>query len=247
MTQIVVQDDYKVSLDVFEGPLDLLLYLIKKDEVDIYNIPIERVTKQYMEYLSLMKLLDLNIAGEFIVMAATLMMIKSRMLLPVDVRPDLEEEEEDPRWELVKQLVEYKKFKEAAAHLQHREYLQENVFALGSDAAAGVDEGPGIGLGDVSLFDLITAFNDALKKVKVEEFGEIHDERFTVTDKIEFVLSTVKTKGKVSFSTLFEKAASRNEIVFTFLAVLELIRLRQLMAQQDGDFGEIMIVTEAVV
>lgn len=247
MTQIVVQDDYKVSLEVFEGPLDLLLYLIKKDEVDIYNIPIEKVTKQYMEYLSLMKLLDLNIAGEFIVMAATLMMIKSRMLLPVDVRPDMEEEEEDPRWELVKQLVEYKKFKEAAAHLQHREYLQENVFALGSDASAGVEEGPGIGLGDVSLFDLITAFNDALKKVKVEEFGEIHDERFTVTDKIEFVLGTIKAQGKVSFSTLFEKAASRNEIVCTFLAVLELIRLRQLMAQQDGDFGEIVIVNGSEV
>ncbi len=247
MTQIVVQDDYKLSLEVFEGPLDLLLYLIKKEEVDIYNIPIERVTKQYMEYLSLMKMLDLNIAGEFIVMAATLMMIKSRMLLPVDVRPDMEEEEEDPRWELVKQLVEYKKFKEAAAHLQHREYLQENVFALGSDASAGVEEGPGIGLGDVSLFDLITAFNDALKKVKVEEFGEIHDERFTVTDKIELVLGTLKAKGKVSFSTLFEKAASRYEIVCTFLAVLELIRLRQLMAQQDGDFGEIVIVTKAEV
>lgn len=104
MTQVVVQDDYKVQLEVFEGPLDLLLYLIKKDEVDVYNIPIERVTKQYMEYLSLMKLLDLNIAGEFIVMAATLMMIKSRMLLPVDERPEMEEEEEDPRWELVKQL-----------------------------------------------------------------------------------------------------------------------------------------------
>lgn len=247
MTQMVVQDDYKVSLEVFEGPLDLLLYLIKKDEVDIYNIPVERVTKQYMEYLSLMKLLDLNIAGEFIVMAATLMMIKSRMLLPVDERPEMEEEEEDPRWELVKQLVEYKKFKEAASHLQHREYLQENVFTLGSDAAAGIDEGPGIGLGDVSLFDLITAFNDALKKVKVEEFGEIHDERFTVTDKIEFVLDAVKTRGKVSFSALFEKAASRNEIVCTFLAILELIRLRQLMAQQDGDFGEIVIVNEAEV
>ncbi|MEI6562731.1 MAG: segregation/condensation protein A [bacterium] len=247
MTQIVVQDDYKVSLEVFEGPLDLLLYLIKKDEVDIYNIPIERVTKQYMEYLSLMKLLDLNIAGEFIVMAATLMMIKSRMLLPVDVRPEIEDEEEDPRWELVKQLVEYKKFKEAASHLQHREYLQENVFAFGSDASGGIEEGPGVGLGDVSLFDLISAFNDALKKIKVEDFGEIHDEQFTVVDKIEFVLGTVKTKGKVTFSALFEKAASRNEIVCTFLAILELIRLRQLGAQQDADFGEIVIVKEADV
>lgn len=244
MTQIVVQDDYKVQLDVFEGPLDLLLYLIKKDEVDVYNIPIERVTKQYMEYLSLMKLLDLNIAGEFIVMAATLMMIKSRMLLPVDERPEIEEEEEDPRWELVKQLVEYKKFKEAASHLQHREFLQENVFSRGADATAGVEAEPGVGIGDVSLFDLISAFNEALKKVKVEEFGEIYDEKFTVVDKIEFVLGAIREKGKVSFASLLEKAASRNEIVCTFLAILELIRLRQLTAQQDGHFGDIVIMQE---
>ena len=245
MTQIVVQDDYKVQLDVFEGPLDLLLYLIKKDEVDIYNIPIERVTKQYMEYLSLMKLLDLNIAGEFIVMAATLMMIKSRMLLPVEERPEMEEEEEDPRWELVKQLVEYKKFKDAAAHLQHREYLQENVFSRGAEAIVPAESDPGVGLGDVSLFDLISAFNEALKKVKVEEFGEIYDEKFTVVDKIEFVMGTIKEKGKVSFKSLLENVTTRNEIVCTFLAILELIRLRQLVALQDGHFGDIVISNEA--
>ena len=243
MTQVVVQDEYKVQLDVFEGPLDLLLYLIKKDELDVYDIPIERVTRQYMEYLSLMKLLDLNIAGEFIVMAATLMMIKSRMLLPVDERPEMEDEEEDPRWELVKQLVEYKKFKEAASHLQEREYLQENVFGRGIDTGV-VEPEPGVRLGDVSLFDLISAFNEALKKVKVEEFGEIYDEKFTVVDKIEFVLGTLREKGKAAFSSLFEKAASRTEIVCTFLAILELIRLRQLVAQQEGDFGEIFISRE---
>jgi segregation and condensation protein A len=244
MTNLVVQDDYKVQLDVFEGPLDLLLYLIKKDEVDIYNIPIERVTKQYMEYLSVMKLLDLNIAGEFIVMAATLMMIKSRMLLPVEDRPEMEAEEDDPRWELVRQLVEYKKFKEAAAHLQQREYLQENVFSRGLDPILPADPEPGIGLGDVGLFDLIAAFNEALKKVRVEEFGEIIDDRFTVVDKIEHVLERLRDKGKVVFTTLFANAASRNEIVCTFLAVLELIRLRQVVAQQDSDFGEIVIAKE---
>lgn len=245
MTHVVVQDDYKVQLEVFEGPLDLLLYLIKKDEVDIYNIPIERITRQYMEYLSVMKLLDLNIAGEFIVMAATLMMIKSRMLLPVEERPDMEQEEEDPRWELVRQLVEYKKFKEAAAHLQQREYLQENVFARGLDPVLPAEPETGVGLGDVGLFDLIAAFNEALKKVKVEEFGEIVDDRFTVVDKIEHVLASVRTQGKVMFSTLFADAASRHEIVCTFLAVLELIRLRQLVAQQDKDFGDIVIAKEA--
>ena len=157
----------------------------------------------------------------------------------------MEEEEEDPRWELVKQLVEYKKFKEAASHLQQREYLQENVFTRGGDAGVVAEPEPGIGLGDVSLFDLISAFNEALKKVKVEEFGEIYDEKFTVVDKIEFVLGTLKEKGKASFSSLFEKAASRNEIVCTFLAILELIRLRQLVALQEGDFGDIVISKEA--
>ncbi len=112
------QDDYKVQLEVFEGPLDLLLYLIKRDELDIYDIPIERITQQYMQYLDVMKMLDLSIAGEFLVMAATLMMIKSRMLLPVEERPELEAEEDDPRWDLVRQLVEYKKFKDAADHLE---------------------------------------------------------------------------------------------------------------------------------
>jgi segregation and condensation protein A len=141
--------------------------------------------------------------------------------------------------------VEYKKFKEAASHLQQREYLQENVFTRGLDAGVVVEPEPGVGLGDVSLFDLISAFNEALKNIKVEEIGEIYDEKFTVVDKIEFVLGTLKEQGKASFSTLFAKAASRNEIVCTFLAILELIRLRQLVAQQDGDFGEIIIAKQS--
>jgi segregation and condensation protein A len=236
------RDEYKVQLEVFEGPLDLLLYLIKKDELDIYDIPIERITAQYMEYLSVMRMLDLNIAGEFIVMAATLMMIKSRLLLPVEERPELEEEEDDPRWDLVRQLLEYKKFKEAASHLQEREYLQENVFTRGLEPAVPVEPDPGLVLGDVSLFDLIAAFNETLKRLKPEEFGEIVDDRFTVVDKIEFVLTSVKEHGKVVFSKLFAEAVTRPEIICTFLALLELIRLRQVTASQDQDFGEIVIV-----
>ena len=157
---MVVHDEYKVELEVFEGPLDLLLYLIKKEEVDIYNIPIEKITSQYMEYLNLMRMLDLNIAGEFIVMAATLMMIKSRMLLPVEERPELEEEEEDPRWDLVKQLIEYKKFKDAAIHLQEREINQEDIFSLGGGNIVLEPDDPGMILQDISLFDLISAFKD---------------------------------------------------------------------------------------
>lgn len=245
MTAFPVQDDYKVQLEIFEGPLDLLLYLIKKDEVDIYDIPIERITSQYMEYLAVMKMLDLTIAGEFIVMAATLMMIKSRMLLPVEERPEMEEEEEeDPRWELVRQLVEYKKFKEAASHLQHREFIQENVFARGLEPVVAAEPETGLDIGDVSIFDLIAAFNEALKRIRVEEFGEIIDDRFTVVDKIEYILETVRSKGKMVFSSLFANMASRHEIVCTFLALLELIRLRQIEAHQEGDFKEIVITKE---
>ena len=235
-----MQDDYKVELDVFEGPLDLLLYLIKKEEVDIYNIPIEKITTSYMEYLNLMRLLDLNIAGEFIVMAATLMLIKSRMLLPVEERPVLEEEEEDPRWELVRQLVEYKKFKDAANVLQEREIRQENIFNLGAESIAVEDDG-GLPMQDISLFDLISAFKEVLKKAAPETFGEIHAERFTVSDRIDAILTILKTEKSIAFQKLFGEMAPRHEIVCTFLAVLELLRLRQIGVSQEGQFAEIMI------
>ncbi len=238
------EDDYKVELDVFEGPLDLLLYLIRRDEIDIYDIPIERITTQYMEYLHVMRMLDLNIAGEFLVMAATLMMIKSRMLLPVDEQGELEDEEgEDPRWELVRQLVEYKRFKDAAGQLQEREWLQENVFDIGADRdrVELEPDSPERHLHDVSIFDLITAFNDVLKRAPEEDFSEIVADRYTVADKIDYVLRTTTRRPSVRFKELFRSMASRNEIVCTFLAILELIRLRQIAAKQDDAFGEIVL------
>lgn len=237
----MTEDDYKVELEVFEGPLDLLLYLIKKDEVDIYNIPIETITTQYMECLGLMRLLDLNIAGEFIVMAATLMMIKSRMLLPVEDRAEEEEEEEDPRWDLVRQLVEYKKFKDAAAKLQEREFVQEHIFGIGGQTLTLEPEESGIVLQDVSLFDLITAFNEVLKNAKVEEIGEIAADSFTVAEKIDNILHRLRQRCSISFTALFSNMASRAEIICTFLAVLELARLRQLVIAQESSFSEIMV------
>jgi segregation and condensation protein A len=236
-------DEYKVNLDVFEGPLDLLLYLIKKEEVDVYNIPIERITTQYMEYLNVMRMLDLNIAGEFIVMAATLMLIKSRMLLPVEERPDLEDEEDgdDPRWDLVRQLVEYKKFKDAASHLQNMELYQEGLFSIGSKSIEVDESDPGVGLEDVSLFDLITAFNQVLLRSAEEQIGEIFGDQFTVADKIDAILSNLKNAKSIRFSQLFTGGASRNELICTFLALLELIRLRQIAASQADAFGEIEI------
>ncbi|MCG3149494.1 MAG: Segregation and condensation protein A [Verrucomicrobiae bacterium] len=239
-----MEADYKVKLEVFEGPLDLLLYLIKKEEVDIYDIPIERITNQYMEYLSLMKLLNLEVAGEFLVMAATLMYIKSRMLLPVDQQVADSEEEvgEDPRWELIRQLVEYKKFKDAALQLGKREEHQANLFPRAGaeiDAPAGKLQA----LAEVSIFDLINAFNTVLKKAaEREDFREILEEKFTVSDKIEEILYTLRDKSEMIFNDLFAQAQSRTEVVVTFLALLELIRLKRLKVQQPEAFAEIHVI-----
>jgi len=239
-----MESDYKVKLEVFEGPLDLLLYLIKKEEVDIYDIPIERITNQYMEYLSLMKLLNLEVAGEFLVMAATLMYIKSRMLLPADqqVTDSEAEEGEDPRWELIRQLVEYKKFKDAALHLGRREEEQSNIFYRQSPDP-GVDVDADVPLAEVGIFDLINAFNQVLKRASDrEDFREIIEEQFTVSDKIEEILYTTRERLQVVFSELFAQASSRAEVVVTFLALLELIRLKRMRVQQQQAFGEIQIV-----
>jgi len=234
-------DELKIKLEVFEGPLDLLLYLIKKDEVDIYDIPIELITRQYMEYLGLMRMLDLDIAGDFLVMAATLLMIKSRLLLPPEERPELEPEEEDPRWDLIRKLVEYKKFKDAAGFLQGLEITQSNSFLRGSEDVPAPASSE-IGLDEVTIFDLISVFNDALKRVAPEVIGEIFAEKITVADKIEMLLAIIKDKISVPFFTLFDHLTTRHEIICTFLAVLELVRLHQITAKQDKTFGEIMIV-----
>ena len=187
-----------------------------------------------------MKMLDLNVAGEFIVMAATLMMIKSRMLLPAEDRPELEEEEEDPRWDLVRQLVEYKKFKDAALHLEALEARREDIFGRdGADAVLGKE--PDVALHDVGLFDLISAFSEALKKVKTENLREIFAERFTVAEKIEHLGCRLRTEKRFSVSQMFEGMRSRTEIACTFLALLELIRLCQARAVQRDTYGEIWI------
>ena len=237
----LINEDYKVSLEVFEGPLDLLLYLIKKDEVDIYDIPIGRITDQYMEYLNLMKVLDLNIAGDFIVMSATLMLIKSRMLLPVEDRNEMEEDEdEDPRWDLVRQLVEYKKFKDAADHLESLEKHMENVFGRESEHVE-LGTPPELDLRDASIFDLISSLNEALGRVKEENLQEIFAEQYTVSQKVTYIMENLKIAKRLSITDLFTGMVSRLEIVCTFLAMLELIKLSRIAAVQDAHFGEIMV------
>ena len=236
-----MDNDYKVKLDIFEGPLDLLLYLIKKDEIDIYDIPIERITRQYLEYLDAFKILDLDVAGDFVVMAANLIYIKSRNLLPKDQQPpDEAVEEDDPRWELVRQLIEYKKFKDAAAHLQRRELDREGLFTR---MAAQADSAPERPLGEVSIFDLINAFSSALKRLnKPEDLREIFEENFTVSDKIDLIMKMTAAGVALRFSELFATAASRTEVVVTFLALLELVRLKQIRARQSEEFGQIELV-----
>ena len=237
-----MQDEYKVKLEVFEGPLDLLLYLIKRDEIDIYDIPIEHITKQYLNYLDAFKILDLDIAGDFVVMAANLIYIKSRSLLPVSLQPPEETaEEEDPRWELVRQLIEYKKFKDAAAHLQICEISQENLFSRLPEKPEIIGNRP---MGEVSIFDLINAFNGVLKRLNTtENLREIFEENYSVSDKIDLIMKMTGSGVSLKFAELFAKVASRTEVVVTFLALLELIRLKQILAIQSEPFSEIEIMS----
>jgi segregation and condensation protein A len=235
--------EYKVQFEVFEGPLDLLLYLIKKEEVDIYQVNLTKLATQFIEYIDLMRQFDLEIAGEFLVMASTLMYIKSRELLPVDqqVTAEGEEEGEDPRWELIRQLVEYKKFKDAAAQLQTLEARQENIFPrlpgkLEFESTALLPKP------DVSIFDLLNAVNAVLRRFeKRDDARAIFEDKWTVSEKIEFILKVIAEHGSVIFTELFENAASRSEAVCTFLALLELIRLKQLLCTQSEEFGVIEI------
>ena len=234
-------EEYRVNLDIFEGPLDLLLYLIKRDEVDIYDISIERITKQYMSYIDTFRMLNINLAGEFIVMASTLMYIKSRELLPKHVQPPEDEvDEDDPRWDLIRQLIEYKKFKDAARFLGERETERTSQYAHFPERPEPPKEEVKP-MGDVGIFDLILAFQNVLKRFDEEEedLGEIIDDRWTVSDKIAYLLDTVEPGGNIRFSTLFEGASTKGEVIVTFLALLELMKMNHFRAVQSERMGDI--------
>ncbi|MEC5129397.1 segregation/condensation protein A [Verrucomicrobiales bacterium BCK34] len=236
------ESSYKVELDIFEGPMDLLLYLIKRDEIDIYDIPIEAITKQYMAYLETFKMLNIGLAGEFLVMAANLCYIKSRMMLPKHVQPPEEDaDEEDPRWDLIKQLIEYKKFKEAARQLAEKESKQQNHFSHKPDKIKSVEGEERPLSDDVSVFDLIRAFQSILDRFQDDSLGEIVDDQFTVSDKIAFILDKVEPGGTIKFVDLFTGAASKNELIVTFLAVLELMKLNYFKVVQKIVLGEIQM------
>jgi len=239
---VVPDSDYRIKLRVFEGPLDLLLFLIRKNELDIYDIPIESVTRQYIDALHAMQQLDLEVAGEFFVMAATLMEIKSRMLLPKGqhaIDPNAEDEEMDPRWELVHQLLQYKKFKEASAKLGElialrQDLMERHVSALRADAT----ERP---LKNTDRIELWNAFNIVLRRLAEKlVVGEIRDEQVTVADQMEYLLEQVRTKKSFVFSELFPGKITLRTLVATFLALLELTRLKRLRLRQDEAFSDII-------
>lgn len=241
---MITNNTFPVKLPAFEGPLDLLLFLIRKHEIDIYDIPLETVTRQYLKILYEMEQMQLEVAGEFFVMAATLMEIKSRTLLPKNVQAadsESEDEEFDPRWELVHQLLEYQKFKQAAKDVERLAILQNDLFprlVQGKQPLLPTEQP----LKKADKLDLWHAFNQVLRRLTEKlVIGEIHDEVVTVSDRMEFILELVETGRNFSFSGLFEgqDKTSIKMLISTFLGVLELVRLRKINVWQDESFSEI--------
>lgn len=234
----------KVQLEIFEGPLDLLLHLIKKNEVSITDIPIATITEQYLATLELMQGLNLDVAGEFLVMAATLVHIKSRMLLPEEAGVADEEEEEDSREELIRRLLEYQRFKEAAGDLERREILGRDAFLRVSEPAE--DTGT-VEMETLSLFDLISALRHVLDRFPEESFHQVTLEKISVREKMTLLLDELHRLGTVVFQSFFERAGSRMEVVVIFLAMLELVKIRAIRARQDQRLGPILIELAAPV
>jgi len=239
--------DHPVTLPVFEGPLDLLLFLIRKNEIDIYDIPIERITRQYLDILRGMEHQRLEVAGEFFVMAATLMQIKSRLLLPRDEQlPGQEEEpleEADPRWELVQQLIEYKKFKEAAGQLG--ELIADARNTLFRSCFERPGDQPQRPLHPSDPVALWNVFNQVLRRLSEKiVIGQIHDEVITVSERMEHILEVVRERQSFRFSELLSGPVSIPFVVATFLALLELTRLRHIDLQQDEAFADILCTAQ---
>jgi len=233
---------YNVKLEAFEGPLDLLLHLIRKNEVDIYDIPVSTITRQYLEYIKLMKDLNLEIAGEFLVMASTLIQIKSKMLLPVVPDDEAVAEEEDPRAELVRRLLEYQRYKDAAEQLDARQLLGRDQFAR----SPGPPEGEGAGeeqeAVEVELFELVDAFRRVLSQISEERFHEVGTDSISIADRINEILDRIAGTQALSFDDLFSTDRSRDYLVVTFLAILELCKLKMVKVMQAERYEPIWIV-----
>ena len=232
----------RVRLEIFEGPLDLLLHLIKKNEVSITDIPIATITEQYLATLEVMQTFNLDVAGEFLVMAATLIHIKSRMLLPMADDEDDEEEGTDPRQELVRRLLEYQRFKDAADQLERRELLTRDVFVR---SVAPAEEIPAPGFREVSVFELLTALKRVLDRLPKDVVHEVMLEKITMREKMTLLLDQLRTQGKILFESLFAEVTTRMEVVVTFLAMLELVKVRAIRIFQEEATGPIQIEAAA--
>ena len=228
-----------VKLERFEGPLDLLLHLIKRDEINVHDIPIAHITQQYLAYIELMRSLDLEVAGEFLVMAATLMRIKAKMLLPLPAVGE-EEDEGDPREELVQRLLEYRQFKEAAGTLKLREADRRLLFERGM-LPAEEDAGP-LPLAPASLFDLLDALNRVMSRVPDTLPYDVQTDTYDVEDQMSLIASTVAERGSVSFTELLLRCRARGEMIVAFMALLELIKLGVVGVIQGENFSDILIV-----
>jgi segregation and condensation protein A len=231
---------YRVKLEVFEGPLDLLLHLIKKEEVDVYDIPVARITEEYLQYIELLQEMNLDVAGEYLVMAATLTHIKSRMLLPPS-EADAEEPDEDPRAELVQQLLEYQRYREVALALGERPILLRDVFRREPEALPAGGDDEGVRLRDVSLADLLEAFRDVMDRALRESFHEIVNEEISVAECVDVILRRLEVDGPLRFRDLFAGVPTRRRLVATFLALLELVRMHSVRACQEDACGEILL------
>jgi len=232
----------RVQLEIFEGPLDLLLHLIKRNEVSITDIPIATITEQYLATLEVMQTFNLDVAGEFLVMAATLIHIKSRMLLPMADDEEDEEEGTDPRQELVRRLLEYQRYKDVADQLERRELLTRDVFVR---SAAPAEEIPAPGFREVSVFELLTALKRVLDRLPKDAFHEVMLEKITVREKMTLLLDHLRTQGKILFESLFAEVTTRMEVIVTFLAMLELVKVRAIRIFQEEASGPIQIEAAA--
>jgi len=227
-----------VRLPIFEGPLDLLLYLVKKNEYDIFDIPIAEITRQYMDHIEIMKVLNLDVAGEYLVMAATLAHIKSKMLLPPDRTEDQEDEELDPRMELALKLAEYERFKDAARQLDEFDILLRDVFLRGGKMVLEVEDEK---LADLTLFGLVAALQKVLLAAPKETIHQISVGELTIQEKMAELSQLITERGEMVFEELFVGEPSRMTIVVTFLALLELIKSRIVRIYQAQPFGTIRL------
>ena len=232
---------YQVRIENFEGPLDLLLHLIKKNEINIYDIPIAMIAQQYLSYIEAMKDLNLTVAGEFLVMAATLLQIKSKMLLPVEESAEDDEDGPDPREELVRRLLEYKTFKEAARQLDTQERMWREIYSRPIPPSVDVAQSDETLLDNIGLFDLVDALQEILNRNPGKKLLEIIPDNLTVRDRMNVLLEALEGQESIGFEALFEASCHRLVIIVTFLALLELIRLRTVRVYQAENFGPILV------